>query len=86
VKEAIKHNLNDKEIVRRRRRYIISRLNEAQKRQVMTYIFARRDLIEDPKYTPEESDIEFLKESERDIIEGRKNMQKAEDDLRKLDD
>jgi len=86
VKEAIKHNLNYKEIVRRRQRNTISRLNEAQKRLVITYMIARPGLIEDPKYTPEESDIEFLKELERDIIEGRKNIQKMEDDLRKPDD
>jgi hypothetical protein len=86
VKEALKHNLNDKEIVSRTRRYTISRLNENQKRQAVDYIFARHDLIEDPKYTPEESDIEFLKESERDIIKGRKGIRKMEEDLRKLDD
>jgi hypothetical protein len=53
---------------------------------VVTYIFARRDLIEDPKYTPTESDIEFLKESERDIIKGRKEIREMEDDLLKFDD
>ena len=86
MNEAIKHNLNGKEIIRRRLRHTINGLNVVQRRQVVTYIFARRDLIEDPKYTTQDSDIEFMKESERDIIEGRKNIKKMEDDLRKLDD
>ena len=86
VNEAIKHNLNDKEITRRIRRYDIRRLNETQKRGIVNYIFARHDSIEDPKYIPTESDIQFIKELERDIIEGRKNIEEMEDDLRKLDD
>ncbi len=86
VKEAIKHNLDDKEIVRRILRLKISGLNDIQRRQVLIFIFARHDFLEDPKHTPEESDKKFLKEVEHDIIRGRKELAKMEDDLRKLDD
>ena len=86
VKEVIKHNPSDKEIVRRIGRHRISRLNENHKSRVLNYIFARHDLLEDPKYTPEEGDMEFVKDLERDIIKSRKELTKMEEDLRKLDD
>jgi hypothetical protein len=86
VEEAIKHNLSVKEIVRRKQKHSIDHLNENHRHSILIYIFARHDLLEDPKYTPEEGDLEFVKDLERDIIKRRKEITKMEDRLRRLDD